>query len=165
MLDGALEHKDSMGDGSVVRPGELQRMSAGTGVTHSEYNHSRSEPVHLLQIWIVPERKGLTPGYEQRSFPTEEKRGQLRIIAARDGRKGAVTLHQDADLFVALLDREERVVHRLKSGRHAWVQVVRGAVVINGMSLKAGDGAAVSDEDTLEISANEASEILLFDLA
>lgn len=165
VLEGELEHKDSMGNGSVIRPGELQRMSAGTGVTHSEHNHSKSEPVHLLQIWIVPERKGLKPGYEQRSFPIEEKRGQLRLIAARDGRGGAVTVHQDVDLFAALLDRGERVTHRLNPGRHAWVQVARGAVMLNGVSLKAGDGAAISEEEPLEVSASELSEILLFDLA
>ncbi|MGH7410548.1 MAG: pirin family protein [Candidatus Methylomirabilis sp.] len=165
VLEGALEHKDSMGNGSVIRPGEVQRMSAGTGISHSEYNYSKTEPVHLLQIWIVPEQRGLKPGYEQRSFPIQEERGTLHLIAARNGRGGAVTVHQDVDLFVALLDRGERVAHRLKSGRRAWVQVARGAVMINGMSLKTGDGAAVSDEDTVEISANEASEILLFDLA
>lgn len=165
VLEGELEHKDSMGNGSVIRPGEVQRMSAGTGVTHSEYNHSKSEPVHLLQIWIVPERKGLKPEYEQRSFPLKEKRGHLRLIAARDGRGGAVTVHQDVDLFAALLDRGERVAHRLNSGRYAWVQVARGAVMVNGVSLKVGDGAAISEEETLEVSASEASEALLFDLA
>lgn len=165
VLEGELEHKDSMGNGSVIRPGELQRMSAGTGVTHSEHNHSKSEPVHLLQIWIVPEQRGLKPGYEQRSFPLEEKRGHLRLIAARDGRGGAVTVHQEVDLFAALLDRGEVVAHRLNPGRHAWVQVARGAVMLNGVSLKAGDGAAISEEETLEVSASDASETLLFDLA
>ncbi len=165
VLEGALEHRDSMGNGSVIRPGEVQRMSAGTGISHSEYNYSKAEPVHLLQIWIVPEQRGLKPGYEQRSFKIQEERGTLRLIAARDGRGGAVTVHQDIDLFVALLDRGERVVHRLKSGRHAWVQVARGAVMINGLPLKAGDGAAVSEEDALRISADDNSELLLFDLA
>lgn len=165
VLEGALEHKDSMGNGSVIRPGEVQRMSAGTGISHSEYNYSKAEPVHLLQIWIVPEQRGLKPGYEQRSFTIQEERGTLCLIAVRDARGGAVTVHQDVDLFVALLDRGDRVVHRLESGRHAWVQVARGAVMINGLPLKAGDGAAVSEDDALQISANDNSEILLFDLA
>jgi len=165
VLEGALEHRDSMGNGSVIRPGEVQRMSAGTGVSHSEYNHSKTEPVHLLQIWIVPEQRGLEPSYEQRSFRIDEKRGALCLIAARDGRDGAVTLHQDVDLFAALLARGERVEHRLKPARHAWVQVARGGVTLNDTVLQEGDGAAVSDEAGLGILANEASEILLFDLA
>ena len=165
VLEGALEHRDSMGSGSVIRPGEVQRMSAGTGISHSEHNHSKAESVHFLQIWIVPERLGLRPGYEQRSFPLEEKRNTLRLIAARNGRDGAVTVHQDADLFAALLGRGERVAHRLNPGRHAWVQVARGGVTLNDIPLHEGDGAAVSDEAGLGILANEASEILLFDLA
>lgn len=165
VLEGALEHKDSLGTGAVIAPGEAQRMSAGTGIRHSEFNHSKSDPVHLLQIWIIPEQQGLQPSYEQRDFPLEEKRGKLRLIAARDSRDGAVTVHQDVDLFVTLLTPGEKVIHQLKPNRHAWVQVARGAVLLNGMPLKAGDGAAVSQEEKLEISANDTSEILLFDLA
>jgi redox-sensitive bicupin YhaK (pirin superfamily) len=164
-LEGILEHKDSMGNGSVIRPGEVQRMSAGTGISHSEYNHSQAEPVHFLQIWVLPEQQGLEPGYEKRSFFRDEKPGNWHPIAARDGREGAVTIHQDIELYVARLAPGQRVVHRLKPGRHAWVQVARGSVALNGMSLKAGDGAAVSAEGIVELSANEMSEILLFDLA
>jgi redox-sensitive bicupin YhaK (pirin superfamily) len=165
VLEGALEHKDSMGNGSVIRPGEVQRMSAGTGISHSEYNHSNSEPVHLLQIWIVPEKKSLVPEYEQRAFNREEMRGQLRLVAARDGRKGAVTIHQDVDLYAVVLAPGESVTHRLKPGRHAWVQAASGAVLLNGTPLEPGDGVAVSNEELLEITANNPSEILLFDLA
>ncbi len=165
VLEGALEHSDSMGNSSVIRPGELQRMSAGTGVSHSEYNHSQVDPVHLLQIWILPARKGLTPGYEQRVFPGEERQGRLRLIAARDGRDGAVTIHQDVNLFAGILASGDTVIHRLTHGRHAWVQVARGAMRLNGLPLKAGDGAAVSEEETLSISAEQPSELLLFDLA
>ncbi len=165
VLEGALEHRDSMGNGSVIRPGEVQRMSAGTGISHSEYNHSKSEPVHLLQIWILPEKRGVAPEYEQRAFNREEMRGQLRLIAARDGRNGALTVHQDVDLYAALLAPGESVTHRLKPGRHAWLQVASGTVMLNGTRLEAGDGAAISDENLLEIIANDLSEILLFDLA
>jgi len=164
VLEGALEHRDSMGNRSVIVPGEVQRMSAGTGVTHSEYNPSPTEPVHLLQIWILPEKKGLPPSYQQRAFQPEEKRNTLRRIASRNGRDGSVTVHQDVDLFAALLESEELVRHTLPPGRHAWLQVVGGAVALNGTLLFAGDGAAASDEDRLEISASESSEVLLFDL-
>jgi redox-sensitive bicupin YhaK (pirin superfamily) len=165
VLEGALEHRDSMGNSSVIRPGEVQRMSAGTGITHSEYNHSQIEPVHLLQIWILPEEKGIKPGYEQRVFKPEERQGRLRLVAARDGRDGAVTVHQDVGLFVTLLSPGERVTHRLKPGRHAWVQVAGGAVILNDYPIKEGDGASVSEEETLEINASDEAEILLFDLA
>ncbi|MGD0649592.1 MAG: pirin family protein [Verrucomicrobiia bacterium] len=165
VLEGALEHKDSLGTGSVIRPGDVQRMSAGTGITHSEFNHSKIEPVHLLQIWILPERKGLKPGYEQKLFRGDEKRGRLRLIAARDGRDGAVTVHQDVALYAALLSPEEKVVHQLNPNRHAWLQVARGAMTLNGKKLSAGDGAAVSEGQSLEIEAADESEILLFDLA
>jgi redox-sensitive bicupin YhaK (pirin superfamily) len=164
VLEGALEHKDSLGTGAVIAPGEAQRMSAGTGISHSEFNHSQTDPVHFLQIWIIPDQQGLQPSYEQRDFPLEEKRGKLRLIAAKDGRDDAVTVHQDVDLFVTLLVSGEQVIHQLRPNRHAWVQVARGAVMLNGMSLKAGDGAAISEEEKLEISANDTSEILLFDL-
>ena len=165
VLEGALEHKDSLGTGSVIRPGEVQRMSAGTGITHSEYNHSPTEPVHLLQIWIVPETAGLPPGYEQRDFPAAERRGRLRLVASRDGRDGSVTIHQDAALYAAVLEAGEAVSHGAKPGRHAWLHVARGAVDLNGHALEEGDGAAASDEERIDIAAREDTEILLFDLA
>jgi len=165
VVAGALEHKDSLGTGSVIRPGDVQRMTAGTGVTHSEYNPSRSEPVHLLQIWILPERQGLPPGYEQRAFPPTEMQGRLRLVAARDGREGSVTLHQDARLFAARLAAGDEILHRVAPGRHAWVQVVRGSLVLNGTGMAQGDGAAASAEAQLDIRAREPAEILLFDLA
>ena len=164
VLEGALEHKDSMGNGSVIRPGDLQRMSAGTGVTHSEFNPSREAGVHFLQIWLLPRERGLPPGYEQKRFPQESRRGRLRLIAAGDGREGAVTIHQDADVWTALLQPGESLSHRLAPGRYAWVHVARGAVSLNGSTLGAGDGAAVSDESALEITAAAGAEVLLFDL-
>ena len=164
VLEGALEHRDSMGNRSVIVPGDVQRMSAGTGVTHSEYNPSPTEPVHLLQIWILPEKKSLPPSFQQRAFQPEEKRNTPRRIASRNGRDGSVTVHHDVDLFAALLESGELVRHALPPGRHAWLQVVGGAVALNGTLLFAGDGAAASDEGRLEISASESSEVLLFDL-
>ena len=164
VLEGALEHKDSMGNGSVIRPGDLQRMSAGTGVTHSEFNPSREAPVHFLQIWLLPRERGLPPGYEQKRFPQEARRGRLRLIAAGDGREGAVTIHQDADVWTALLQPGESVRHALAPGRYAWLHVARGAVSLNGSTLGAGDGAAVSDEAALEITGAARAEVLLFDL-
>ena len=165
VLQGELAHKDSMGNGSVIRPGEVQRMSAGTGVRHSETNPSRKDPVHLLQIWIMPAVTGSAPGYEQKFFAEDERRGRLRLIAAPDGRDGAVTVQQDAQLYAALLAPGEEVSHELPLGRHAWVQVARGQVELNGQRLEAGDGAAASAEERLTISAREPAEILLFDLA
>jgi redox-sensitive bicupin YhaK (pirin superfamily) len=165
VLEGALEHKDSLGTGSVIRPGEVQRMSAGTGVTHSEFNSSRTELVHFLQIWILPERTGLPPGYEQRAFPTEEKRGNLRLVASHDGRDGSLTIHQSVDLYVSLLAPGEAVSHLLIPGRHAWIQVARGALLLNDVTLSAGDGAAVSDESRLTMTATDQTEVLLFDLS
>ena len=164
VLEGALEHKDSMGNGSVIRPGDLQRMSAGTGVTHSEFNPSREAGVHFLQIWLLPRERGLPPGYEQKRFPQESRRGRLRLIASGDGREGAVTIHQDADVWTALLQPGESLSHRLAPGRYAWVHVARGAVSLNGSTLGAGDGAAVSDEAALEINGAARAEVLLFDL-
>ena len=164
ILEGALEHKDSMGTGSVIKPGDIQRMTAGTGVSHSEFNHSRTEQVHFLQIWIQPERQHLSPSYEQRSFSREERRGKLLLVAARDGRDGAITVHQDTDLYTGLLEPGERAVHAIKRG-HAWVQVARGAVTVNGTALRAGDGAAVSDETALDITGVVSAEVLVFDLA
>jgi quercetin 2,3-dioxygenase len=165
VLEGALEHRDSTGNGSVIRPGDVQRMSAGTGISHSEYNHSPTTPVHLLQVWILPERQGLEPSYEQRSFTPEELRGQWRLIAGKDGRDGAVVVHQDVDVLATQLEAGEQVTYRLQPGRHAWVQVASGEVRLNSVSLKEGDGAALSEVAELNIVAGERSEVLLFDLA
>ncbi len=165
VLEGALEHKDSLGTGAVIKPGEVQRMSAGTGIQHSEFNHSPTDSVHLLQIWLLPDRNGLTPSYEQRDFPLAERQGTLRLVAARDARDGAVKIHQDVDLYAAVLDKDARVSHVLQSNRYAWVQVARGSVLLNGLALEQGDGAAVSDESELVIEATADAEFLLFDLA
>jgi redox-sensitive bicupin YhaK (pirin superfamily) len=165
VLAGALEHKDSLGTGAVIKPGEVQRMSAGTGIQHSEFNHSKTDPVHLLQIWLLPDTNGLQPSYEQRDFPLAEKHGKLRLVAARDARDGAVKIHQDVDLYAAILDKNSRVSHALDSNRHAWLQVARGSVLLNGLALEKGDGAAVSDESELVVEATADAEILLFDLA
>ena len=166
VLDGALEHEDSIGTGSVIRPGDVQRMSAGTGIRHSEYNHSKTDPVHFLQIWIVPERDGLQPGYEQKSFPPEDRRGRrLRLLGSRDGRDGSITIHQDVDLYGALLESGDAVVFDLRDGRKAWIQVARGSVTVDGQPLAAGDGLGVLDVDGIEITAKEDAEVLLFDLA
>jgi len=165
VIEGALEHRDSAGGRGIIRPGEVQKMSAGTGVTHSEMNPSQTEPVHLLQIWIRPERGGIKPYYEEKSFPEEERRGRLRLVAAPAGAEGSVTLYQDVRLYDALLAPGEGVSQRLGPERHAWLQVVKGSVTLNGTSLGAGDGAAVSDEQSLDIRAAEESEVLLFDLA
>jgi len=164
VLEGALEHRDSLGTGSVIRPGEVQRMSAGTGVRHSEHNASKTEPVHLLQIWIEPARAGIAPGYEQKTFAEADRRGQLRLIAAGDGRDGAVTIHQDAALYATTLARGERVEHGLAARRLAWLQVARGALLLNGERLAQGDGAAIDNESRLELEALEPTEALLFDL-
>ncbi len=166
VLEGELAHQDSMGNGSTIRPGEVQRMSAGTGVRHSEKNPSRERPVHFLQIWILPSEQGLAPGYEQRAFPTEERRGKLRLVASPDGRDGSVTVHQDARLFIGLLADGERVRHEIVKGRRGWVQVARGEVTLNGARLGAGDGAAVEDEAALEIEGKgtDLAEVLVFDL-
>jgi quercetin 2,3-dioxygenase len=164
VLEGALEHRDSLGTGSVIRPGEVQRMSAGTGVRHSEHNPSNTEPVHLLQIWIEPARTGIAPGYEQKTFAELERRGRLRLIAAADGREGAVTIHQNAAVYATTLARGERVEHALGAGRLAWLQVARGSLLLNGERLEAGDGAAIQSERRLEIEGLEPAEALLFDL-
>ena len=158
-------HRDSLGTGSAIRPGEVQRMTAGSGITHSEYNLSATEPVHLLQIWIMPARLGLQPGYEQKTIPISEANGGLRLIAAPDGRDGAVTIHQDAEVYAARLQGGQEATHRLKPGRHAWVQVARGGITLNGTAMQAGDGAAVSQEEELALRASEGSELLLFDLS
>jgi quercetin 2,3-dioxygenase len=164
VLKGALEHKDSMGNGEVLRPGEFQRMSAGTGILHSEFNPSKTEPVHLYQIWLFPRQKGSTPSYEQRAFPEAEKQGRLRVVASPDGRDGSLTIGQDASVFLSSLAADQRVTHELAPGRHAWLQVLRGAVDLNGDLLAAGDGVAVSDEPGVSVRATEPSEVMLFDL-
>lgn len=165
VLAGALEHKDSLGNGSVIRAGDVQRMSAGTGIRHSEYNPSARDSVHLLQIWIYPERKGLAPGYEQKAFPEAEKRNRLRLIASRDGRQGSVTVHQDTDVYASVLEAGGRVAFTPEAGRHVWIQVARGDVAVNGQRLKEGDGLAVAGERTLDIVSGDGGEFLLFDLA
>jgi len=165
VLDGALEHRDSLGNGSVIRPGDAQRMSAGTGIRHSEYNQSRNQGVRLLQIWILPERAGLAPGYEQKAFEPADLQGQLRLIGARDARQGSVTIHQDVDLFAGRLGAGDRVTHSLRPGRHAWVQIARGSATLNGQKLSEGDGAAISGESELSLEADSPAEVLLFDLA
>ena len=162
VLQGALEHQDSMGNGSTIRAGDVQRMTAGSGVVHSEKNASPIEPVHLLQIWILPERKGLDPGYEQQALPDLER---LAVVASRDGREGSVTIHQDASLLATRLEPGKTVEHVLAPNRHAWVQVVRGAVSVNGERLERGDGAALSDASRIKLEGLEPSEVLVFDLA
>jgi quercetin 2,3-dioxygenase len=165
ILEGALAHRDSMGNGSIINPGEVQRMTAGTGVAHSEANPSTDEPVHLLQIWIMPNARGLKPGYEQKMFGDELKRGKLCLIASSDGRAGSVTINQATDVYSSKLERGEAVTHRLGNGHKGWLQVARGAVSVNGVSLKQGDGAAISDEPELQITSVEPGEVLLFDMA
>ncbi|MFN4090883.1 MAG: pirin family protein [Alphaproteobacteria bacterium] len=165
VLEGALAHRDSLGNGSVIRPGDVQRMTAGTGILHSEHNASDKEPVHLLQIWILPDRTGLAPGYEEKRFAPEDLAGRLRLVAARDGRDGAVTIHQDAELHIGRLEAGDAVTHALAPGRTAWVQVARGAVAVGGVALAQGDAAAVTGESGLDIAADAAAEVLLFDLA
>jgi len=164
VLEGALGHKDSIGTGSIIRPGDGQRMSAGRGIRHSEMNASNTEPVHLLQIWIMPNRRGVEPSYEQKSFPVEEKQGKLRLIASADGANGSVTINQDARLYVTLLSPKQEVSHDLTEGRYAWLQIAKGSVELNGKLLKQGDGAA-TDERTLTIVGKEDAEVLVFDLA
>jgi redox-sensitive bicupin YhaK (pirin superfamily) len=162
VLDGELAHKDSMGNGSVIRPGEVQRMSAGTGVRHSEMNPSPAQWLHLLQIWILPARNGMTPSYEQKMFDKNERQGRLRLVASPDGADGSVTIHQDVRLYASLLDGEE-VTHTFANGRYGWLHVARGNAIVNGIEMKAGDGAAIEDEASLTITGDGA-EVLLFDL-
>jgi len=164
VLDGALAHKDSIGTGSVIRPGEVQRMTAGTGIRHSEFNHSETDPVHFLQIWILPEEEGLTPSYEQTDFPSEGKRGRLRLVGSRDGREGSVTIHQDVNLYAGLFDGDEHATFDLAPGRVAWVQVARGNITVAGRDLRAGDGLAIDEAGAVEVSKGEDAEILLFDM-
>ena len=165
VLEGALAHRDSMGHGETLAPGQLQHMTAGTGIEHSEFNPSTTEPVHLYQIWLRPERAGLKPSYEQRTFPETERRNRLRLVASPDGQDGSLTIRQDARLYLATLEAGRDVLHELAPGRHAWLQVLRGEVEMNGQTLAAGDGTAVSDEARLAVRAGGPAEVLLFDLA
>jgi redox-sensitive bicupin YhaK (pirin superfamily) len=165
MIDGALEHKDSMGNGSVIRPGELQRMTAGTGVFHSEFNHSQGEQAHLLQIWILPEKNGLEPGYEQKLFARDEKQNQWRLVGSRDGRDGSLTIHQDVNLLSTELDQGHELDYTFDGRRRGFMQVVRGTVEVEGNKISAGDAVATQDQDTISVRAVEDSELLLFDMA
>jgi len=165
VLAGALEHRDSMGNGEVLRPGEFQRMSAGTGITHSEFNPSSTEPVHLYQIWLFPDQRDVEPSYEQKRFEATERLNRLRLVASPDGGQGSLHIHQDARIYLATLNGSESLRHELAAGRHAWLQVLRGSVALNGQALGTSDGAAVSDEESLTISATGEAEVMLFDLA
>lgn len=165
ILSGQLEHKDSLGTGSVILPGDGQRMTAGRGIRHSEFNPSKTDTVHLLQIWILPNKQGYEPSYEQKAFPEADKRGKFRLIASNDGADGSVKINQDAKLFVTLLAPGEQVTHTLGASRHAWVQVAKGEVELNGQRLNQGDGAAVSEEKPLTVKGTNDAEVLLFDLA
>src|SRR5262245_22169497 len=165
ILSGSLEHRDSLGTGAVMKRGDVQRMSAGTGIRHSEFNPSQTEPGHFLQIWLLPERRGLRPEYEQRRFPDEEKRGRLRLLASHDGRAGSLTVHQDVDLFATLLRSKERVTHQIRPSRHVWIQVAAGRLILDGQVFETGDGVGVSDESLVELTCVEDAEVLLFDLA
>ena len=165
VLEGGLEHKDSLGTGSVIRPGDVQLMSAGTGVSHSEFNHSRDQPVHFLQIWILPESRGKAPGYQQRRFEPDEREDTLRLIASRDGRDGSVTVHQDVGVYASLLAPGKVLTHEFTAGRQGWLQVARGVVQIGEATMRAGDGAAIQQTERVEIVGVEAAELLLFDLA
>ncbi|BAY39632.1 Pirin-like protein [Nostoc sp. NIES-2111] len=164
VISGAVEHKDSLGTGSVIRPGDVQIMSAGTGIQHSEFNHSDTEPLHLLQIWILPNEQGLAPRYEQKAFSAEEKRGQLRLVAAKDGRDGAVTIHQDVDIYASVLKASDVVNYHVKGDRYAWLQIAQGVATLNGEELRAGDGVQINGEEKLEITSEIGTELLLFDL-
>lgn len=164
VLDGGLQHRDNLGNGSVIRPGDVQRMSAGTGVLHSEYNASEKDPVHLLQIWIEPNARGVRPGYEQKHFAADDQRGRLRLLASPDGRDDSVTIHQDARMYASDLAGDEAVSHPLEPGRRAYVHVARGAITVNGKLLEAGDGASIVDETMVNLSGLQESQVLLFDL-
>jgi redox-sensitive bicupin YhaK (pirin superfamily) len=165
VLEGALQHQDSMGNGSVIKPGDIQYMSAGTGVTHSEFNASKTDPVHLYQIWMFPESRGLKPAYDQKNFTQAEKRGKLRLLASSNGRDGSIKIRQENDLYATVLAKGDSVRHELKPERHAYVQVARGSVKLNGKELAEGDGAAISAEKSVELTGVKDAEVLLFDLA
>ena len=165
VLEGGLEHKDSMGTGAVIRPGDVQRMSAGTGVMHSEYNASKRDPVHFLQIWLMPDQRGIQPSYEQKTFTAEDKAGRLRLVASPDGRDGSVTIHTDATLYAGVFEAGQAAEHTLAPGRHAWIHVVRGKAKVNGTEVAAGDAVGLSDERTVKIEGADGAELLVFDLA
>ena len=165
VLEGALEHRDSMGNGEVLRPGEFQRMSAGTGITHSEFNPSPTMPVHLYQIWLIPQQDGIEPSYEQKRFDEVERQNRLRLVASPDAAEGSLLIHQDARIYLSSLDAGNQMTHELDAGRHAWLQVLRGQVALNGHALQTSDGAAVSNETALQIEASDDAEVMLFDLA
>jgi quercetin 2,3-dioxygenase len=164
VLSGALEHKDSMGNGEVLRPGELQRMSAGTGLLHSEFNPSSDEPVHLYQVWLLPQSRGIEPSYEQKSFPIDQRRNELCLVASPDGDAGSLKIHQNAKLFLAALEPNHTVQHKFELDRHGWLQVLKGSLRINDFTLHAGDGVAVGDEPLVTLQAVEETEAMLFDL-
>lgn len=164
VLDGALEHKDSMGNGSIIKPGEVQRLSAGTGMTHSEYNHSKEDEVHFLQIWFIPDEQDVEPGYEQKAYSAEEKRGKFRLVASKSGREGSVSLHQDMDMSVALVSGSEVATYNTSKDRALWVHVARGEVTMNGQPLKDGDGVAIVDEEALSFENGSDSEVIVFDM-
>ena len=165
VLEGALEHRDSMGNGSILRSGEFQRMSAGTGIRHSEFNPSSTELVHFYQLWLLPKQNGLSPSYEQRQFSDEEKQGRFRLVASPTGRDASLTIHQDASIFLAVLEPDQQIRQPLTPGRHAWLQVLRGTIKLGGEILTAGDGAAISEESELVLTATSSAEVMLFDLA
>ncbi len=165
VLEGELAHKDSLGTGSVIRPGDVQIMSAGTGIQHSEFNHSDAEPVHLLQIWMLPDRQNITPRYDQRDFPLAEKQGKLRLVGAKDGRAGSVVINQDINLYVSVLSTGDEIAFQVPPDRFAWIQVARGMVTLNGESLRAGDGVQIDRPELLKLTTDSTAEILLFDLA
>ena len=165
ILDGALEHKDSMGNVGVIYPGEVQYMSAGAGVVHSEYNHSKTEAVHLLQIWILPEHQGGPSNYGQKSFSVDERKNKLRLIASHDGREDSILIRQNAHLYASLLDADRELKYEIQKGRHVWLQLAKGEITLNGERMKAGDGVAITDERALTIHANEDAEFLVFDLS
>lgn len=165
VVSGGLEHKDSIGTGSVIRPGELQRMSAGTGVRHSEYNASATDPVHFLQIWIIPEKDGLAPGYEQKAFAAEDRQNSLKLVGSRDGRDGSLVIHQDVNLYASLLAADKSLAFEIRPGRKVWLQLVKGALTVDGQALSAGDGLGLLDTGEITLTARENAEFLLFDLA
>ena len=165
VLDGELEHRDSMGNGEVLRPGEFQRITAGSGITHSEYNPSADKPTHFYQIWLLPERKGIEPSYEQKHFDAEGRKNQLQLVASRHGDSGSLQIHQDANVYLADLTSGTEVMHSIPTGRHVWLQVLRGSIEVNGLALLASDAVAVSDETQLRFRADDFAELMLFDLA
>ena len=164
VLSGELAHRDSMGNGSIIRPGDVQRLSAGTGITHSEYNHSKTEKVHFLQIWFLPDERDVQPGYEQKVFSDEEKRGRFRLVASKTGRNNSVSLHRDMDMSVALINGDETATYTIAANRGLWIHIARGSVIMNGHNLKEGDGAAITDERELKLEKGNHAEVIVFDM-